>query len=111
MVFPERELRSGSVTDKKTPMEKTYWTHFYSDVEPMKYPSQFAVFVMQDIEEDAAIVDLGAGDLRDSLFFSQHIPVLALDQHSPSPVRLTELKGIEFVPANLSIRSEYLGSV
>lgn len=47
-----------------------YWDDYYRRVGPPSVPSQFAAFVCGEIPADSAIVDIGCGNGRDSLFFS-----------------------------------------
>lgn len=59
-----------------------YWERYYS-FQKAHPPSQFSVFVVNEISEldVAMIIDLGAGDLRDSRLFSNlGFNVLSIDQ-------------------------------
>lgn len=54
----------------------TYWNRYYGAEQAPKLPSQFALFVANEIETSeigpfAGVIDLGCGNGRDSLFFAE----------------------------------------
>lgn len=66
-------------------MDKEYWEHYYKVVRKSmseRKPSNFAIFCRDNyFSEKCVVVDLGAGDGRDSLYFAEYgHHVYALDQ-------------------------------
>jgi SAM-dependent methyltransferase len=56
-----------------------YWDNYYSSTDVPELPSQFAVFAAGELPAKA-VVDLGCGNGRDSLFFARrNVPVLGVD--------------------------------
>ena len=57
-----------------------YWDEYYKGRTPPPIPSQFSVFVLNEIPDPGLIVELGCGSGRDSLFFaSQDILTVGVD--------------------------------
>lgn len=53
-------------------MDKNYWDKFYGDNKAVHYPSSFAELCVEKfIDKDAEILELGAGNGRDSFFFAE----------------------------------------
>lgn len=62
--------------------QKAYWDEFYgrSRVAGAIWPSQFAAFVLGEIERQGDLIDIGCGTGRDALFFASHgLNVVAVD--------------------------------
>lgn len=62
-----------------------YWDSYYAtrNFAKIAIPSQFAVFVAQEISPDSLVIDVGCGNGRDSVFFAtQAHRVLGLDGSS-----------------------------
>lgn len=51
---------------------REHWNTFYKTDAAPRIPSQFCVFVANEIEKSASIVEFGCGNGRDSLFFSRN---------------------------------------
>jgi SAM-dependent methyltransferase len=71
-----------------------YWNEFYSSkaTAQLDLPSQFAVFVLNEIDRNSLIIDVGCGTGRDSLFFaSRGARVIGVDA-SHSAVELCRSK-------------------
>lgn len=51
-----------------------YWEHYYSEHSHDKPqpPSQFAAFVIQEVQPIALAIDIGCGSGRDTFFFARH---------------------------------------
>lgn len=65
--------------------ERNYWDHYYAThrSEGAKLPSQFAVFVLGELDSIRSVVELGCGNGRDSIFFaSRGLRVLGIDASS-----------------------------
>ena len=57
-----------------------YWNDYYGKDAAPKPPSDFAKFVLEYIRPNKKLVDLGCGNGRDSMFFSQNgLKVTAID--------------------------------
>lgn len=58
----------------------THWNRFYSSASAPVLPSQFCVFVANEVEQPVNVVEFGCGNGRDSLFFARHgWPVIGVD--------------------------------
>lgn len=61
--------------------DKKYWSDYYSTHQEPTDASSFAEFVLDNLEEGKILIELGCGNGRDSVFFSQNgIKVIAVDQ-------------------------------
>lgn len=61
--------------------DKEYWTKYYEDNSKPTDASTFAEFILPCLEENKNLIELGCGNARDSIFFSQNnINVIAVDQ-------------------------------
>ncbi|WP_458454919.1 class I SAM-dependent methyltransferase [Methanobrevibacter sp.] len=61
--------------------DKKYWSEYYSTHKKPTDASTFAEFVVDKLDADKTLIELGCGNGRDSVFFSQNgIDVLAVDQ-------------------------------
>ena len=61
--------------------DKEYWTKYYEDNSKPTDASTFAEFILPCLEENKNLIELGCGNARDSIFFSQNnINVFAVDQ-------------------------------
>lgn len=59
---------------------KDHWNSYYSRDEVPTLPSQFAVFMLNEVPDAKAVVEFGCGNGRDSHFFARHgYPVIGLD--------------------------------
>lgn len=61
-----------------------YWQKFYQNPNRLlSFPTQFSIHIHSQLNEKVLLLDLGAGNLRDSNFFAtQGHQVLAVDQQS-----------------------------
>lgn len=70
-------------------MDKNYWEKYYAEVDGVIQPSTFAQYAMTRFPKGCAIVELGCGNGRDSLFFANNgFTVYALDQCASAIARL-----------------------
>ena len=79
------QSQSTPEQEQKERAKAEYWERYYAARKSARVavPSQFAVFVAQEISEDATVLDVGCGNGRDSIFFAtQGHPVLGLDGSS-----------------------------
>jgi SAM-dependent methyltransferase len=51
-------------------IEKKYWNKYYGSNLLLNIPSQFSVFVANEIAEAKVVIDIGCGNGRDTIFFS-----------------------------------------
>jgi len=66
-------------------MDYKYWNEYYSKQVAPKQPSKFAMDIMAYLEKDKKMVELGCGNGRDSIFFSESgVDVVAIDQSDTS---------------------------
>jgi SAM-dependent methyltransferase len=66
-------------------MDYKYWNEYYSKQVAPKQPSKFAMDIMMYLEKDKKMVELGCGNGRDSIFFSESgVDVIAIDQSDAS---------------------------
>jgi len=74
-------------------MDKAYWDNYYEvNSEPFSN-SPFSNFVINQIEENKSLLDIGCGNGRDSIFFAKNkINTLGIDQ---SDVAVNNLKKYE----------------
>lgn len=49
-----------------------YWEHHYEKFIKSTFPSQFAVFCLNEMPHDQTIIDCGCGNGRDSFFFEKY---------------------------------------
>jgi SAM-dependent methyltransferase len=67
---------------------RAYWNAYYRACSVPSLPSQFAVFVLGELNEPCAVVDVGCGNGRDAIFFArQGIPTIGIDG-SPAAVEV-----------------------
>lgn len=62
--------------------QRNYWNQFYgrSGLAAAIWPSQFAAFVLGEIDRQANLIDVGCGTGRDALFFASHgLSVVGVD--------------------------------
>lgn len=62
--------------------QRNYWDQFYgrSGLAGAIWPSQFAAFVLGEIDRHGDLIDVGCGTGRDALFFASHgLNVIGLD--------------------------------
>lgn len=99
---------SIDMNTKNNDNEKGYWNNYYAVKDVPLLPSQFAVFVANEITP-TVVVDIGCGNGRDSLFFARRrLPVIGIDA-SQSAVDSCIAKAMEeylhdtsFVCSNIS---------
>ena len=61
--------------------DKKYWTEYYSKNSKPTKASSFAEFILPKLDENKNLIELGCGNGRDSIYFSQNnINVIAVDQ-------------------------------
>lgn len=61
-------------------MDKSYWDTFYAANKGVNEPSLFARWVLEQVETDKKIVDMGCGNGRDSIYFMENgMQVYAVD--------------------------------
>jgi SAM-dependent methyltransferase len=78
---------------------RVYWDKYYANLNDvtLPLPSQFAVFVANELQSPHRVVEFGCGNGRDSLLFSSHghqvIGVDASDRAIKRCVRLAETLG------------------
>ena len=82
-------------------MDNEYWNDFYNkDIAP-KEASKFANDIIEFLEKDKSLVELGCGNGRDSKFFSRNnIDVTAIDQSEAVILKLNNTNkqnNLEFV--------------
>lgn len=66
-------------------MEKNYWEKVYDNNNIPKTPSNFAEFCLEYFQPKSTILDIGCGNGRDSIFFSENdFRVFAFDQSETS---------------------------
>ncbi|SMD32387.1 Methyltransferase domain-containing protein [Reichenbachiella faecimaris] len=72
--------------------DKEFWEDFYSKKKGTLEPSPFATFVFDEIGLAGTLIELGCGNGRDSLFFSERgISVYGIDQCETTISRLNKL--------------------
>ena len=90
--------------------ERNYWNQFYgrSGLTGAIWPSQFAAFVLGEIDRRGDLIDVGCGTGRDALFFASHgVNVVGLDASETaigicrSLQRESGLKNARFVHASV----------
>ena len=66
-------------------MDYQYWNEYYSKQVAPKQPSKFAMDIMGYLEKGKKLIELGCGNGRDSIFFSENgVDVIAIDQSDTS---------------------------
>tara|TARA_S200000501_G_scaffold378382_1_gene440679 strand:- start:1671 stop:2267 length:597 start_codon:yes stop_codon:yes gene_type:complete len=82
-------------------MDINYWENYYTKIQKPFDSSSFAKFVLNKINPNQTIIDLGCGNGRDSIFFSDNkIQTLGVDQSS---VAIKNLKKYENSYLNFEI--------
>jgi len=62
-------------------MDKEYWTSYYNNHKQPDAPSSFAIFVLDYMEKEQTLLELGCGNARDAIFFNKNgVDVTAIDQ-------------------------------
>lgn len=70
-------------------MDKNYWENYYKKNIAPTDPSTFAKFCLPHIEQGKMLLELGCGNGRDSIFFSENgINVIAIDQSEEEMIKL-----------------------
>ena len=93
-------------------MDYQYWNNYYDKDEAPKEPSQFSKDVLSYLEKDKKLIELGCGNGRDAVYFSQNgLNVMAIDQSELSIYNLEKNnhnnKKVKFI-ADDFIRSNML---
>lgn len=74
-------------------MDYQYWNNYYNKDEAPKEPSQFAKDILSYLEENKKLIELGCGNGRDAVYFSQNgVHVVAIDQSELSIYNLQKNK-------------------
>lgn len=86
-------------------MDTTYWDRYYTGRSAPILPSQFAVFMLGEINPES-VVDIGCGSGRDSFWFAQQgIPTLGVDGSQAAidmcRSRANGAKAIHFIRADV----------
>tara|TARA_B100000787_G_C16038492_1_gene225917 strand:- start:3 stop:635 length:633 start_codon:yes stop_codon:yes gene_type:complete len=78
-------------------MDKDYWNKIYKGKSVINKPSDFAIFCQNNFfSKDQTLVDIGAGNCRDTLYFlSNKLNVHSIDQSLPKIKNLIINKSIE----------------
>jgi SAM-dependent methyltransferase len=71
----------------------SYWNDFYKDNKRNILPSQFAVFSMSEFSP-TCVVDIGCGDGRDTIFFTEYCALTIGVDASSSALSVCEASGI-----------------
>eukprot|EP01128_Nolandella_sp_AFSM9_P000054 TRINITY_DN10087_c0_g1_i1.p1 TRINITY_DN10087_c0_g1~~TRINITY_DN10087_c0_g1_i1.p1 ORF type:complete len:226 (+),score=81.36 TRINITY_DN10087_c0_g1_i1:70-747(+) len=85
-----------------------YWNKFYSSSEIPSNPSSFAEYVLQKVNKEGTLVDLGCGNGRDSVFFAKHginlVYAIDLSQSSIDKLNKTtaDIDHIQFIQGDFS---------
>jgi tellurite methyltransferase len=75
--------------------QKEYWEHFYDQHQAVEFPSPFAVFCTENfLGGESRILELGSGNGRDSLFFSENGHTVVAVDHSAAGVALSRQSAI-----------------
>ena len=62
-------------------MDKEYWENYYKHNDQPFQPSEFANYVLNKLDKNSTLVDVGCGNGRDSIFFSRNnIKTVGIDQ-------------------------------
>jgi len=62
-------------------MDIEYWENYYKDNNEPFLPSDFASYVLNKLDQNSTLVDVGCGNGRDSIFFStNNIKTVGIDQ-------------------------------
>lgn len=97
-------------------MDYQYWNNYYNNNLAPTEPSKFAKDVLKYLEEDKKLIELGCGNGRDSIYFSNsNINVVAIDQSEQSIENLNKNKSNnkiefiadDFIKTNLLKNTEY----
>lgn len=73
-------IQNNNEEDMHNITNKKYWDSYYASGAACNEPSLFAQFIINRIKKDKALVELGCGNGRDSLFFSDNdLSVIAID--------------------------------
>lgn len=90
-------------------MDKTYWNQYYERNLAPVAPTQFATDIIDYLKEGRAILDIGCGNGRDSIFFSQRgLKVYAVDQAETAINSLRE----QYIGSNIKfIADDFVESV
>lgn len=88
--------------------EKSYWDVYYPKQECVLEPSSFAIFVQKYMNTSNSILEVGAGNGRDSSFFiTQNYKVQPIDKSMEAVLSINTLLK-ENIALNMSIRDFYL---
>jgi len=86
-------------------MDKIYWENYYKENKIPFQPSNFAKSVLERIEKKSSLIDIGCGNGRDSIYFSNNkINTLGIDQSKYSIENLKQYENnyLKFKTINIS---------
>lgn len=73
-------IYNGDEADRHNIVNKKYWDNYYASQAASNEPSLFAKFIVSRIQKEKALIELGCGNGRDALFFSENnYNVIAID--------------------------------
>lgn len=73
--------------------DTAYWNLFYASNPEIEHPSLFAEYVYDYLEEGKTLLELGCGNGRDSIYFSEKVDVTAIDASDKAIADLNEVYG------------------
>jgi len=74
----------------------TYWNTYYNENPPVNNPSDFAKSILPYLQQGKHLVDLGCGNGRDTLFFTEKgINVLGVDRSQTAIGALRNMTGVQ----------------
>lgn len=73
--------------------DTAYWNLFYASNPEIEHPSLFAEYVYDQLDEGKTLLELGCGNGRDSIYFSNKVDVTAIDASDKAISDLNEMYG------------------
>jgi cyclopropane fatty-acyl-phospholipid synthase-like methyltransferase len=84
-----------------TEHDAEYWNNYYSKKVAPTGPSSFAVYVAEQLDDPTALIDLGCGNGRDSVYFCDRgHTVFCLDPSVEAIKNAREITGDRAIPIN-----------
>lgn len=86
-------------------MDKHYWENYYLENKIPFRPSNFAKSILESLEKNSFLIDIGCGNGRDSIYFSNNkINTLGVDQSKNSIENLKQYENnyLKFKTNNIS---------
>ncbi len=74
-IILKHQIQYATAFDRDT----TYWNLFYASNPEIEHPSLFAQYVYEQLENGKTLLELGCGNGRDSVYFSEKVDVTAID--------------------------------